>query len=434
MSRKIFHILFLKTVVSKWIRWRFNLLTFLFGSLILSCEINETIDPELGRSFVKFYGGIKQQQGFDIKQTADGGYILFGSTTSFGNGGSDMYLVKVDRLGNEVWSNTYGGGFNDVGRSIQIVPGGGYALLGDYERVQDSTDMYFVRVDVNGAVLFERRFNNSSTNSNEQGFEIQNTLDGGFILVGSTTKTDGIKNAPVDFYLVKTDNAGILEWERTRGFEGTTEIGRSIVQIDENSYIISGTTESRRDLSQEGTNIFVYKINANGDELGTNFFGGLGNEEGHSITKMGATFLIVGTTGSGIGNGGGGQDALLINMDANLNEIFSESYGGPEDEWGLSVQQLSDGGFIIAGSTTSFREGASDKDYYMVRTDPGGRELDEWRLTPRIFGGKGNDEASAVVQTADGGFALFGTSTFFESTNNTVLCLIKTNPKGELLP
>ena len=85
-------------------------------AICFSCRDDAVIKMDQSKSFVKFYGGIKDQEGMDIKQTPDEGFILLGSTTSFGNGGSDIYLIRVDQFGNEIWSDTYGGPADDKGR------------------------------------------------------------------------------------------------------------------------------------------------------------------------------------------------------------------------------------------------------------------------------------------------------------------------------
>ena len=398
-----------------------------------SCDDDAIIDVDQSKSFVKFYGGIKDQKGVDIKQTADGGYILLGSTTSFGNGGSDVYLIRVDRFGNEIWSNTYGGPNDDEGKSIQITDDNGYAIVGDYQNADNSFDMYFLKVAPDGGVEFEHTFGNNMTSSDEHGNEVQKTLDGGFILVGSTTNPDRVETGPVDFYLVKTGRDGTLEWQRTRGFENSEEVGNSVVQIDSDNYIVVGTTQNARENDQQdGKNIFAYKINANGDNIGNRFYGGLGDDFGSKICKTDFGYAILGTSSSQLGNGQGAEDIILIQIDQDLNEFSVKTMGGVENDRGVSLAQLNDGGFVIVGSTTSYTDASTNPDIYLVRTDFSGDILPDWETSPRIFGGEGIDEGNAVIQTEDG-FVFIATSTFFEATNNRVLNLIKTNREGILL-
>lgn len=408
---------------------------FLAGLCLIgfSCDDDAIINVDQSKSFVKFYGGIKDQEGIDIKQTADGGYVLLGSTTSFGNGGSDVYLIRVDRFGNEIWSNTYGGPNDDEGKSIQITDDNGYAIVGDYQNPDNSFDMYFLKVGPDGGVVFEYTFGNNTTGSDEHGNEVQKTLDGGFILVGSTTNPDRVETGPVDFYLVKTSRDGTLEWQRTRGFENSEEVGNSVVQIDNDNYIVVGTTQNARENDQQdGKNIFAYKINANGDNIGNRFYGGLGDDFGSKICETDFGYAILGTSSSQLGNGQGAEDIILIQIDQDLKEFSVKTIGGVENDRGVSLAQLSDGGFIIVGSTTSFTDASNNPDIYLVRTDFSGDILPDWETSPRIFGGEGVDEGNAVIQTEDG-FVFIATSTFFEATNNRVLNLIKTNRDGILL-
>ena len=413
-----------------------NSLFFTLVSLCLicfSCRDDAILSVDQSKSFVKFYGGIRDQEGVDIKQTPDGGYILLGSTTSFGNGGSDIYLVKVDRFGNEIWSNTYGGPNDDKGKSIQLTGDGGFAILGDFQNSENSTDMYFLKVSGSGDIVFEHTYGNNTLNSNEYGNEVQITVDGGFILVGSTTNPDRPETGPSDFYLVKTDSEGLMEWERTRGFENSEEEGNSVVQIDNDNYIVIGTTQNARENDQQsGKNIFAYKINANGDNIGNRFYGGLNDDLGSKIIKTGFGYAILGTSSSELGDGQGGEDIILIQINQDLEEFSVKTIGGMENERGLSLAQLDDDGFVIVGSTTSFTNTSTNPDIYLVKTDFSGNILPDWQADPRIFGGEGTDEGNAVIRTDDG-FVFIATSTFFEVTNNRVVNLIKTNREGFLL-
>ena len=415
--------------------YKLNLLIMLAGICLvcLSCDDDARINADQSKSFVKFYGGIKDQKGSDVKQTADGGYILLGSTTSFGNGGSDIYLIKVDQFGNEVWSNTYGGPDDDEGKSIQITDDGGYAILGDFQNADNSMDMYFLKVGSGGDIVFEYTFGNNSTDSDEHGNEVQKTLDGGFILVGSTSNPDRDETGPVDFYLVKTDGNGIMEWQRTRGFEDSEEVGNSVVQVDNDNYIVVGTTgNARENDEQEGKNIFAYRINANGDNIGNRFYGGLNDDFGNKICRTSFGYAILGTSSSQLDNGPAGENIVMIQIDQYLDDFSTKTFGGPENDKGMSLAQTDDSGFIIVGSTTSFTGTSDNSDIYLVKTDFSGDILSEWEISPRVFGGEGVDEGKAVIQTEDG-FVLIATSTFFETTNNRVLNLIKTNRQGFLL-
>lgn len=412
---------------------RLTLFTYLFVALLFSCEDEKITNPQEAEAFVKFYGGIKTQEGNDVKQTPDGGYILVGSTTSFGNGGSDVYVVKVDAFGNEEWSNTYGGPNNDYGKSVQLTPDGGYVIVGDFQQANATSDIYMLKINETGSIVFEHTFSNNLSDSNEFGNEIKLTLDGGYIIVGTTSNPDGVKNGPFDFYLVKTDSNGNLQWQRTRGFENSAESGNSVIQIDDQNYIVIGTASNARENDgQMGKTIFAYKINANGDNIGNRFYGGVGDDIGNQICKTSLGFAIIGTSSSILGNAGGGQDIIVIQLDQNLNQFALNTYGGTNDDQGVAISQLSDGGFVMVGATNSFSNGSLNSDVLLLKTDITGEILPDWRLNPRTFGGEGIDVGNAVIKTEDG-FAIVATSTFFEATNNTVLNLIKTNESGLLI-
>ena len=274
-----------------------------------------------------------------VQQTADGGFIIAGSTESMDYVDQDVYLIKTDVDGNEQWSKTFGGTYRDSGSSVQQTADGGFIIAGTKDLLGsgvDGYDVYLIRTDADGNEQWSKTFGGPYWDS---GSSVQQTADGGFIIAGGT-KSFGAGES--DVYLVKTDVDGNEQWSKT--FGGSSADGRSVQQTTDGGFIIAGYTESF---------------------------------------------------------GAGESDVYLVKTDVNGNEQWSKTFGGSSTDYGFSVQQTTDGGFIIAGYTESF--GAGESDVYLVKTDVNGNE--QWSKT---FGGPYRDSGSSVQQTADGGFIIAG--------------------------
>lgn len=387
---------------------------FLLFVLLIACNKEDYISSGQADSFIKFFGTSLNDFGFDVKQTSDGGYIFIGTTTT-GDNGTDMLLVKTDKYGNQEWAEKIGGEYDDKGFSLQIDPDGGYILLGSYTGTAGGTsDMYLVKTDNAGIVSWT---NTIGGVLNEEGYCIELTNDGGYILAGYT---ESFGYGAKDIYLVKTNQSGDTTWTNTFGGPAD-DIGNSVVQKSDNSFVIAGSSENFSEAGQDGSNVILITTNENGFENDKITVGGTGNDYGNALSILpGGGYVIIGSTSS-FGAGLSDIYLLLIGEDIHAATV-TKTFGGSGNDFGNSIRLTDDNGFAIIGTHGV----AGNSTMFLIKTDlTGTEEFSE------DYGGVGNETGEAVEQTSDGGFIIIGSSTI---EGNSMISLVKTMPDGGLNP
>jgi hypothetical protein len=332
--------------------------------------------------------------GFSLIQTSDGGYAITGFTESFGAGDRDVYVVKLDAHGNLQWTKTIGGPGNEEGFSLIQTSDGGYAIAGfTISFGAGGADVYVVKLDAKGNLQWTRTIGGES---DDIGHSLIQTSDGGYAIAGLTSSFGAGGD---DVYLVKLDAKGNLQWTRTIGGE-SDDIGHSLIQTSDGGYAIAGYTYS---LNAEDWDVYVVKLDANGNLQWTKTIGGENNEgillihaPADIIQTSDGGYAIAGSTKS---FGAGKDDVYVVKLDANGNLQWTKTIGGTGYDWGESLIQTSDGGYAIAGYTESF--GTRSGDVYLVKLDANGNL--QWTKT---IGGTGWDVGHSLIQTSDGGYAI----------------------------
>lgn len=377
--------------------------------LSLSCEESKEA-PEYE---FKIFGGSCSDWGKSVQQTADGGYIIAGATCSYGEGLNDAWLIKTNGAGDTVWTKTFGGSKNDEGESVQQTTDGGYIIAGFTSSFgAGAYDVWLIKTDTSGDTVWTKTFGGGSR---DQGFSVQQTTDGGYIIAGNTASYGA---GAVDVWLIKTNASGDMIWDKTFGGSENDE-GFSVQQTSDGGYIIAGCTGYSMDTYYD---VFVIKTDASGDSAWTRAFGGSDNDWGLNIQQTAdGGYIIAGwtTTDEGIFN-----DVLLIKTDASGDSLWTKIFGDGNHDEGYSVQQTSDGGYIIAGGTASY--GAGYWDVWLIKTDTSGDMI--WDKT---FGDIWTEKGYSIQPTSDGGYIITGYYDSYEGDWEDVL-LMKTDVDGNV--
>jgi len=269
----------------------------------------------------KTFGGTDYDQAYSLVKTSDGGYALAGNTYSFGAGDSDFWLIKTDGSGNVEWNETYGGAGYDSASSLVQTSDGGYALAGQTESFGAGLgDFWLVKTDEYGNMEWSRTYGGVGRDSANS---LVQTSDGGYAIAGNTFSFGAGED---DVWLVKTDGSGNMEWNRTYGGAGY-DLASSLVQTSDGGYGLAGGTRSL-----------------------------------------------------GFGN----SDVWLVKTDGLGNMEWNRTYGGEVNDCANSLVETSDGGFALAGGTESF--GAGGYDVWFIRTNEQGiPEFPSWNILPLLF-------------------------------------------------
>ena len=356
------------------------------------------------------FGGSNNESGRDVQQTSDGGFIITGQYGFAGQLTSgDLWLIRTNGAGDALWTKVYGGDGIDQGNAVQQISDGGYIVAG-YTTSADgrNRDLWLLRTDADGDTVWTRTLGGPAT---DQANGVQQTPDGGFIIAG-TTQSFGVGGT--DVWLVRTDAEGDTLWTKTYGGPGG-DGGNSIQQTSDGGFIVVGNFFS---LATGAPDVWQLRTDASGDTLWTKIYNGpyypYSFDTGNSVQQIpDGGFIIAGET-NGLPDTRN-TEMWLIRTDANGDTLWTKTYGGASTDRGYSVQQTSEGGFLLAGFSY---DGTSNIDARLICTDATGDTI--WTKT---FGGAGNDQFYAVRQTADGGLIISGFTSSYGAGGNDVWLL-----------
>jgi len=370
-----------------------------------------------GPAWARTYGGTGDDLALSVEQTSDGGFVVAGGTKSFGSGEEDIWVLRLDSSGNVVWQKSYGPG---EGRSVKQTSEGGFIVAGFTGTFTPVADAFVFKLDPSGGVIWSMTYGGGDRGDDfDAAFSVQQTSDGGYLVGGSTRSfAVGIEDA----WILRLDSSGNVVWTKTYG-GGACNIAYSAQQTSDGAFIFAGRRDSGGCV-HEGPDAWVVRLNADGTIAWEETFGAPGvSDHGFSVQQTSdGGFIVAGETEAF--GGFLASDFWVLRLDGSGGVVWQKTYGGTGHDLGFSVQQTLDGGFIVAGMTSSF--GAGDFDYWVLRLDSIGNVV--WEKT---YGGSGNDAAFSVRQTSDGGFVVAGFTGSFGAGGLEAMVL-RLNAGGEI--
>ncbi|WP_411766273.1 hypothetical protein [Winogradskyella sp. A3E31] len=396
---------------------------------------NSPLLPNSGTiEFVKTFGGSQNDSGQSVVNTNDGGYAVLGFTQSSDGDIADTqnqsfkyWLLKFSVSDDLEWSKTYGGSSDDRGRDLIQTSDGGYAILGssnsndeDVTENFGSADYWLAKLDATGNISWQKSF---GFQGNDNGISVIQTNDQGYLITGvldvtasggeGNTNRNALRHAGGDYWAIKLDTAGSLEWSRYFG-GNFTDTPEGVAQTEDNGFIIAGGSDSAdTDISNNigSYDFWVVRISATGELVWENSFGGEEIDEARAIVKSGdGNFIIVGDTRSStndVSSNNGAADLWLIKISPEGELIWERAIGGTSFDVARDIVKTQDNGFLLAGSSRSsdgdVAQNKGQNDAWVLKVNSDGNLL--WETS---IGGFDIDFAYGVAQLNDGSVIAVG--------------------------
>lgn len=318
-------------------------------------------------SWGKRYGGTDWSDwdsAGSIRQTADGGYIIAGETWSFGAGSSDAWVMKLNGSGSIIWQKTYGGSDGDQADCVRQTGDGGFIVAGSTRSFGTSKDIWVFKLNSSGVIQWEKTYGGTD---GEEDALVEQTADGGYIVAARTWSFGA---GYVDIWFLKLYENGNVDWERTYGGTGWDEVN-TIRQTSDNGYIIAGTTGSFG-LGHSENNVWLIKLAQNGILSWQKTYGGNKMYESSNGSFLDITsdgnFIVAGSTES---FGAGWSDIWVLKINTSGQILWEKRYGTDDDsDPAYFIQQTSDGGYMVAGSNDILED--DNTDIYLYKLDENG--------------------------------------------------------------
>jgi len=313
-------------------------------------------DVQGDTQWTKTYGGQAPEYCYSGQQTSDGGYIIAGTTESFGEGNTDIWLVKTDAVGDTQWTKTYGGTGYDEAYSIQQTDDGGYIVTGTHDGFNGNWDgdMWLLKTDSDGDTLWTKTWAAVQPDMTDKGNCVSQTLDGGYIIACyadfSSATYDGI-------VVMKTDNKGDTVW----AYRDTIWFMKCVAQTTDDAYVATGFNNE---------DMFLIKLNSDGNLLWKKVYGDARTDYrdfGNCVQASPSGGCVAAGQYSYIYDLGIG-DAWLLKFNSDGDTSWTRTFGENQKMDGAFwVQPTSDGGYILTGRTETWASGGFD--LFIMKTD-----------------------------------------------------------------
>jgi len=347
--------------------------------------------------WAKTYGGGADDEARSIQQTADGGYIVAGWSSSFGAGNKDFLVLKLSSTGTVQWQKAFGGWNEDFAYSIQKTSdskyGDGYIVVGKTLSFgAGNYDFLVIKLNSSGGIQWQKTLGGSTW---DEAYSVIQASDTSYVVAGTAASFGA---GASDVLVAKITIGGGIQWAKAFGWSGY-EAAYEIQQTSDGGYILAGYTNSFG--GNVVRDILVLKLNSSGGYQWAKTYGASGDDEAYSIQQ---------TTDGGYILGGYSHtiehtfDYLVLKLSSTGDIVWQKTYGLNEgDDIVYSVRQTSDGGFIVAGIRET---GLYAHDYYYIRLSSSGSK--QWERIFTAVPGPGVELAYSVQQTSDGGYVIAG--------------------------
>jgi len=358
----------------------------------------------------KHYGGTGNDGAASIQQTSDGGYIVAGSTQSYTYGNADFAIYRLNSSGNKVWYKHYGGTGTDNGYSIQQTSDGGYIVAGNTQSfTHGNNDIAIYKLSSSGNKTWFKHYGGTN---NDFSRSIQQTSDGGYIVAGYTYS---YAYGAADFAIYKLNSSGNKTWFKHYGGTGF-DAALSIQQTSDGGYIVAGYSSS---YTYGDSDFAIYKLNSSGNKVWFKHYGGSNRDRSYSIQQTSdGGYIMAGYTGSYTN---GDWDLAIYKLNSSGNKIWFKHYGGTQADEAYFIRQTSDGSYIVTGQTVSYSHGGYDFAIYKLNSSGS-------KVWFKHYGGTSNDGADSIQQTSSGDYIVGGyTNTYTHGSYDFAIYKLDSN-------
>lgn len=398
-----------------------QLLLFILGTFWFGLGVAQPV-----LQWQRTIGGTEGDHAYSLQIADNGDVMVAGFSLSSdgdfqgGYGATEVWLTRLDTLGNVIWKNNYGGTEDDRAYAILPTKDQGWIFVGstrsnnfDVSGNHGLRDFWVVKLDQAGVIEWQKCLGGSGY---DDAWDVKEAPDGGFVVVGSSSSVDGDvteNNGGDDFWIAKLDANGSLIWQRSYGGSGT-DICRSVSFTNDGGFIIAGDSFSGDgDVITHlgGSDFWVIKLNKEGKMEWQRVLGGSGHDIATDILQTeDRGYMVFGSSRStniDVTNNHGGADIWAIKIDSIGNKVWERSYGGASEDYGENFLQTGDGKYLLVGQTTSTDGDAIGNDgladAWVIKTDSIGNI--EWQKT---LGGTQDEIFRTVQQAPDGSIYLAG--------------------------
>jgi hypothetical protein len=406
---------------------------FLFGCLI------QTITAQPSINWQHSYGGSDHEYAWKTIQTSDGGYAFVGysdsndgNVLSQNNGGTDLWVAKITNTGAVQWSYLFGGSGDDEGADIIQTSDSGYMVVG-YSDSNDgdvtghhgslgSSDVWVLKLTSTGTLDWNKCYGGST---DDEGVSLAKTQNGDLFVAGTTYSSDGDVSgnhgsSETDCWVIRISNTGTLLDQKCVGGTGYEELMDMILTSDDGCILAGRSYSSDGDVTgyHAGSDMLIAKLNSSLDVDWAKCYGGSQTEEGNGIVQLSdGSYVALGYTsthnnGDVTGHHGtqGHDDFWLLKLTSTGGITWAKCYGGDGDDQANGLCKTIDGGFAMSGLTNStngdvsgFHTGAFDPDIWVAKVSNNG--LLQWQ---RCCGGSGQDESFNIIETSSEHYIVTG--------------------------